>query len=186
MGGTRVINRAVAAKTERASGPMDNVAATVVPRGEEEGRPPCNAIPQAGRSAAKPTFGGVQRRALQHWNSVVGGKVVELEIGADRMSLREQLRLKKTTLKSKKAMVIGGEFDVLDLYHQEYNPERPCAFDETSTQLTGRGASAQPLPAQPGRPWRLGLPSFPVKPKAWMADLCRTSPDGWWMRYPDG
>ena len=38
---------------------------------------------------------------------------------------------------------MSGEFvarmeDVLDLYQQEYNPERPVVcFDETSRQLTG-------------------------------------------------
>ena len=43
---------------------------------------------------------------------------------------------------------MSGEFvarmaDVLDLYHQEYNPERPVVcFDETSRQLTGEVASA--------------------------------------------
>ena len=43
---------------------------------------------------------------------------------------------------------MSGEFvarmeDVLDLYHQAYNPERPVVcFDETSRQLTGEVASA--------------------------------------------
>ena len=40
--------------------------------------------------------------------------------------------------------------DVLDLYHQEYNPERPVVcFDETSRQLTGE--VRPPLEAAPGR-----------------------------------
>ena len=43
--------------------------------------------------------------------------------------------------------------DVLDLYSEPYDPERPVVcFDETSTQLLGdiRG----PLPTAPGRPRR--------------------------------
>ena len=40
--------------------------------------------------------------------------------------------------------------DVLDLYHQEYNPERPVVcFDETSRQLTGE--VRPPIKAVPGR-----------------------------------
>ena len=40
--------------------------------------------------------------------------------------------------------------DVLDLYHQEYNPERPVVcFDETSRQLTGE--VRPPIEAVPGR-----------------------------------
>ena len=40
--------------------------------------------------------------------------------------------------------------DVLDLYHQEYNPERPVVcFDETSRQLTGE--VRPPIEAAPGR-----------------------------------
>ena len=50
---------------------------------------------------------------------------------------------------------MSGEFvarleDVLDLYHQEYNPERPVVcFDETSRQLTGE--VRPPIEAAPGR-----------------------------------
>ena len=50
---------------------------------------------------------------------------------------------------------MSGEFvarmeDVLDLYHQEYNPERPVVcFDETSRQLTGD--VRPPIKAAPGR-----------------------------------
>ena len=41
--------------------------------------------------------------------------------------------------------------DVLDLYHQEYNPERPVVcFDETSRQLTGEEVRP-PIKAVPGR-----------------------------------
>jgi transposase len=40
--------------------------------------------------------------------------------------------------------------DVLDLYAEPYNPQRPTVtFDETSKQLIGE--TRQPLPAQPGR-----------------------------------
>ena len=40
--------------------------------------------------------------------------------------------------------------EVLDLYHQEYNPERPVVcFDETSRQLTGD--VRPPIKAAPGR-----------------------------------
>ena len=50
---------------------------------------------------------------------------------------------------------VSGEFvarmeEVLDLYHQEYNPERPVVcFDETSRQLTGD--VRPPIKAAPGR-----------------------------------
>ena len=50
---------------------------------------------------------------------------------------------------------VGGEFvarmeDVLDLYHQKYNPERPVVcFDETSRQLTGDVRT--PVKTAPGR-----------------------------------
>ena len=40
--------------------------------------------------------------------------------------------------------------DVLDLYEEPYDPQRPTVcFDETSTQLIGE--SRIPLPARPGR-----------------------------------
>ena len=40
--------------------------------------------------------------------------------------------------------------EALDLYHQEYNPERPVVcFDETSRQLTGD--VRPPIKAAPGR-----------------------------------
>ena len=43
--------------------------------------------------------------------------------------------------------------DVLDLYAEPYDPERPVVcFDETSTQLLA--VVREPLPAQPGRPKR--------------------------------
>ena len=43
--------------------------------------------------------------------------------------------------------------DVLDLYAEPYDPQRPVVcFDETSTQLLAD--TRPPLPAQPGRPAR--------------------------------
>ena len=43
--------------------------------------------------------------------------------------------------------------DVLDLYGEPYDPQRPVVcFDETSTQLLAEVRT--PLPAQPGRPRR--------------------------------
>ena len=43
--------------------------------------------------------------------------------------------------------------DVLDLYAEPYDPDRPVVcFDETSTQLLAN--IREPLPAQPGRPRR--------------------------------
>ena len=43
--------------------------------------------------------------------------------------------------------------DVLDLYAEPYDPNRPVVcFDETSTQLLAD--TRPPLPAQPGRPRR--------------------------------
>ena len=43
--------------------------------------------------------------------------------------------------------------DVLDLYAEPYDPERPVVcFDETSTQLLAD--ITPPIPAKPGRPMR--------------------------------
>ena len=43
--------------------------------------------------------------------------------------------------------------DVLDLYAEPYDPERPVVcFDETSTQLLAE--TRPPLPPRPGRPLR--------------------------------
>ena len=43
--------------------------------------------------------------------------------------------------------------DVLDLYAEPYDPQRPVVcFDETSTQLLAD--IREPLPAKPGRPRR--------------------------------
>ena len=56
---------------------------------------------------------------------------------------------------------MNGEFvaameDVLDLYGEPYDPNRPVVcFDETSTSAAGGLADVrEPLPAQPGRPRR--------------------------------
>ena len=43
--------------------------------------------------------------------------------------------------------------DVLDLYAEPYDPQRPVVcFDQTSTQLLAE--TRPPLPAQPGQPLR--------------------------------
>ena len=43
--------------------------------------------------------------------------------------------------------------DILDLYAEPYDPQRPVVcFDETSTQLLAE--TRAPLPAKPGRPKR--------------------------------
>ena len=91
--------------------------------------------------------------------------------------------------------------DVLDLYAEPYDPQRPVVcFDETSTQLL---AETRPsLPAEPGRPLRwdyeyrregtrnLFLACEPLAGWRHVARSlndarCRTSPSkcaGWWMR----
>ena len=72
-----------------------------------------------------------------------------------------RLRLKKTHSSrggSKQWCIprVNGEFvaameDVLDLYAEPYDPERPVVcFDETSKQLLAD--VREPLPAKPGRP----------------------------------
>ena len=74
-----------------------------------------------------------------------------------------RLRLKKNALKPWRKQQwciprVNGEFvaameDVLDLYAEPYDPERPVVcFDETSTQLLAD--VREPLPAKPGRPRR--------------------------------
>ena len=48
------------------------------------------------------------------------------------------------------AEFVAAMEDVLDLYEEPYDPQRPTVcFDETSTQLIGE--SRIPLPARPGR-----------------------------------
>ena len=52
--------------------------------------------------------------------------------------------------------------DVLDLYAEPYDPDRPVVcFDETSTQLLAE--VREPLPPQPGRPRRQDYESGNVK-----------------------
>ena len=51
------------------------------------------------------------------------------------------------------AEFVANMEDVLDLYAEPYDPQRPVVcFDETSTQLLAE--TRPPLPAQPGRPRR--------------------------------
>ena len=51
------------------------------------------------------------------------------------------------------AEFVANMEDVLDLYAEPYDPQRPVVcFDETSTQLLAD--TRPPLPAQPGRPLR--------------------------------
>ena len=96
-----------------------------------------------------------------HWTlQLLAGKVVELEF-AESISLetvRQILKKMNSSPGRRKSGVspkVSGEFvarmeDVLDLYHQEYNPERPVVcFDETSRQLTGD--VRPPIKAAPGR-----------------------------------
>ena len=51
------------------------------------------------------------------------------------------------------AEFVANMEDVLDLYAEPYDPQRPVVcFDETSTQLLAE--TRPPLPAQPGLPLR--------------------------------
>ena len=89
--------------------------------------------------------------------------------------------------------------DVLDLYAEPYDPQRPLVcFDETSTQLLAD--TRPPLRAQPGRPARqdyeyrregtrnLFLACEPLAGGMWRSPSgapCRTSPTrcaSWWMK----
>ena len=91
--------------------------------------------------------------------------------------------------------------DVLDLYAEPYDPQRPVVcFDETSTQLLAE--TRPPLPPEPGRPLRQDYEYrregtrnlFPsLRAAGRMAAggsgpsgaRCRTSPfrcAGWWMK----
>ena len=91
---------------------------------------------------------------------LLADKVVEMEFaGSISLETVRQI-LKKNELKpwKKKEWCIpklSGEFvarmeDVLDLYHEEYDPERPVVcFDETSKQLLGD--VRPPIKAAPGR-----------------------------------
>ena len=56
-------------------------------------------------------------------------------------------------LRRGKLVVVAAMEDVLDLYAEPYDPQRPAVcFDETSTQLLAD--VREPLPAKPGRPRR--------------------------------
>ena len=104
-----------------------------------------------------------------HWTMrALAGKVVELGLVESLSPETVRLRLKKHAqavaqetpwLKKQWSIPkVGGEFvaameDVLDLYAEPYDPQRPVVcFDETSTQLLA--GVTEPLPAKPGRPRR--------------------------------
>ena len=56
-------------------------------------------------------------------------------------------------LRRGKLVVVAAMEDVLDLYAEPCDPQRPVVcFDETSTQLLAD--ITEPLPAKPGRPRR--------------------------------
>ena len=99
-----------------------------------------------------------------HWTlRLLAGKVGELGLTPSMSHEGVRQRLKKNALKpwQKKEWCIpkvSAEFvanmeDVLDLYAEPYDPQRPVVcFDETSTQLL---AETQPaLPPRPGLPLR--------------------------------
>ena len=103
-------------------------------------------------------------KGMNHWTlRLLAGKVVELGLAPSMSHEGVRKRLKKTALKpwQKKEWCIpkvSAEFvanmeDVLDLYAEPYDPQRPVVcFDETSTQLL---AETRPsLPPQPGLPLR--------------------------------
>ena len=84
-----------------------------------------------------------------------------VELGLAPALMRVGQRLKKTSLMAEAGMVVpkvSADFvahmeDVLDLYAEPYDPQRPVVcFDETSTQLLAETRPA--LPAQPGLPRR--------------------------------
>ncbi len=107
-----------------------------------------------------------------HWTMrALAGKAVELGLVESLSPETVRLRLKKhaqavaqeTPWLKKQWCIpkVGGEFvaamedveDVLDLYAEPYDPQRPVVcFDETSTQLLA--GVTEPLPAKPGRPRR--------------------------------
>ena len=99
-----------------------------------------------------------------HWTlRLLAGKVVELGLASSMSHEGVRKRLKKNALKpwQKKEWCIpqvSAEFvanmeDVLDLYAEPHDPERPVVcFDETSTQLLAD--AREPMPAKPGLPLR--------------------------------
>ena len=99
-----------------------------------------------------------------HWTlRLLAGKVVQLGLAPSLSHETVRLHLKKNLLKpwQKREWCIpqvSADFvahmeDVLDLYAEPYDSQRPVVcFDETSTQLL---ADAQPpIPAAPGQPRR--------------------------------
>ena len=94
---------------------------------------------------------------------LLAGKVVELGLASSMSHEGVRKRLKKTPSSrgGKKEWCIpkvSAEFvanmeDVLDLYAEPYDPQRPVVcFDETSTQLLAE--TRPPLPPRPGLPLR--------------------------------
>ena len=99
-----------------------------------------------------------------HWTlRLLAGKVVELGLAASMSHEGVRKPLKKNALKPWQKQEwcipqVSAEFvahmeDVLDLYAEPYDPQRPVVcFDETSTQLL---AETRPsLPPRPGLPQR--------------------------------
>ena len=99
-----------------------------------------------------------------HWTlRLLAGKVVELGLASTMSHEGVRKRLKKNALKPWQKQEwcipkVSAEFvahmeDVLDLYAEPYDPQRPVVcFDETSTQLLAE--TRPPLPPEPGRPLR--------------------------------
>ena len=91
---------------------------------------------------------------------LLAGKVVELGLRPVHLAGDGCARCSKNELKpwqreewcipAVSAEFVAAMEDVLDLYEEPYDPQRPTVcFDETSTQLIGE--SRIPLPARPGR-----------------------------------
>ena len=99
-----------------------------------------------------------------HWTlRLLAGKVVQLGLAPSLSHETVRLHLKKNLLKpwQKREWCIpqvSADFvahmeDVLDLYAEPYDPQRPVVcFDETSTQLLAD--ARPPIPAAPGQPRR--------------------------------
>ena len=95
-----------------------------------------------------------------HWTlRLLAGKVVELGLASSMSHEGVRKRLKKNVLKPWQKQEwcipkVSAEFvanmeDVLDLYAEPYDPQRPVVcFDETSTQLL-----AETRPSLPPRAW---------------------------------
>ena len=98
-----------------------------------------------------------------HWTlRALAGKAVELGLVASlshesvRRHLKKALKpwqRKQWCIPEVSAGFVAQMEDVLDLYAEPYDPQRPVVrFDETSTQLLAD--AHPPLPAKPGRPGR--------------------------------